>query len=251
MKKHLFFWILLFAVISLVTSCKKDGITPTPGQGQDKKYFSVTLDTVYLQTSLIDSAFIIWNQAGSEDSLKLNIYNNELKVFVEKLPTGPVNYRIVLVTSKRLLFNNLLWEKKVTADIKHNENYMVQGPVKLDDPAWLPRVILNDHSGLVAFSGIYPGDPHFSFYKIENKWSRIIVDRSYWYNKGGVDRTGGAIWMGNNVLDTRGNYSNDTFFNVLADQTNNQLWNHLEIFMLFSTPGNGEQRGLMFTYDFY
>jgi hypothetical protein len=66
-----------------------------------------------------------------------------------------------------------------------------------------------------------------------------------------VDRTGGAIWRGNNVLDTRGNYSNDTFFNVIADQTTNQLWNHLEIFMLFSTPGNVEQRGLMFTYDFY
>jgi hypothetical protein len=251
MNKFLSFLIIFFAVISLVTSCKKEEFTPLPGTGHDKKYLTVTLDTGYLQTSMIDSAFIIWNQAGSEDSLKLNIYNNELKVSVEKLPTGPFNYRIVLVTSKRLLFNNLLWEKKVSADIKHDENYHLHGPVKLDDPAWLPRVILNDNSGLVAFSGIYPGDPHFSFYKIENKWSSIIVDRSYWYTKGGVDRTGGAIWRGNNVLDKRGNYSNDTFFNGLADQTNNQLWNHLEIFMLFSTPGNAEQRGLIFTYDFY
>lgn len=250
MFKNLLNLLLVTAVLILFfEGCTRssEDITQTPVKGRLK----VALSDTYLPAGLIDSAYLIWPTVSGYDSATFRFEGNNLVLETGTLPQEPKNYQFAMVTSAKLGYHKLKWDKTVTTKFSPSSSITLQGPQSFQDTNWLPRVILNDHSGLIAFSGVRPTDAHFSFFNIDTLWNSIELERTYWNIRGGVHRVAGSVWHGVNVLDKKGLYSNDAFFAILPNQIGMQSWNHLEIFILFSNEGNTQMRGLSFTHDFY
>lgn len=235
-------------LILFFQACKKEdgdkGPIPTKGQ------LKIALNNTYLPASKIDSAFLIWSTLNGQDSASFNLQGNSLVLETEALPQEQKNYQVALMTSAKLGYNKLKWDKTFTATFQPASSLTIQGPQTIQDSNWLPRVILDDHTGLIAFSGVRPTDAYFSFFRVDPLWQSIDFDRSYWNNRGGVHRVAGSVWHGIKVFDNNGMYVNNSFFSFLPNQIGTQTWNHLEIFILFSTVGNEQMRGLSFTHDF-
>ncbi|MBZ5857707.1 hypothetical protein [Flavihumibacter profundi] len=223
--------LLLLLVVFYCESCKKE--TTKPGSSQER-YLTIAMNNSYFPLEKIDSAFVCWQSANGTDSIKLDRIENRLRTSLNHLPQEQTTYSITLFSSVMIGARKIKWDKTFVANFKLADSYTDSAPVSFSDNNWLPRVILNDQSGLIAFCGMRPDDPHFSFFKLDQSWQQFAVDRSYWYTVGGPQKLAGSVWRGNQVLNASGNYSNDTHFSSLATQLGNHQWNHLEVVMLFT-----------------
>lgn len=245
--------LLAYLLLALLTfqSCNKDGATVVPAPADPDRILTVLLNPDYLPAEKIDSACLIWkNTDGSADSVLLDAINGNLQVSFDRLPDMETEYRLQLYTSLNLSMHRLLWEKKFVATLVSQFAVNVAAPVELNDVNWLPRIMLNDQTGLLAFSGIRPTDPYFEVCKVHRSWQQITVDRSYWNTIGGVQHVAGGVWKGTGVLDATGSYRNDNFFSFIPEQIGNQPWNHIEIIMLFTNDTNTETRLMDFNHSF-
>ena len=238
------------ASLLILTACKKDKTGTVTVPPTSSKLVTVILNPEYLPLSKIDSALITWVNGDKTDTVKLNPLNNDLAVSFDKLPAGEKQYQLHLFTSQKLGFHKVLWQKEFTVALSQRNALNVVAPLNINDVNWLPRVILNDQSGLQAFSGIRPADPYFRIHKIAQEWKEFAMDRSYWNTIGPDTKVGGAEWQGNNLLDGSGSYENDDFYDFLPAQIGNKAWNHLEIVMLFTNAANTQTRMLNFNHTF-
>lgn len=235
-------------LLLLFEGCKKNNEAPVTGPA--KGQLKITLNDSYLPAAQIDSAFLVWSTPNGQDSAAFSLQGNSLVLLPDVLPQEQMTYQIALMTSAKLGYSKLKWDKIFTATFSPASSLNLQGPQTLQDSNWLPRVILDDHTGLIAFSGVRPTDAHFSFFHIDPTWVAIDFDRSYWSTRGGVHRVAGGVWQGTNVLDNKGLYTNNSFFAFLPNQIGTQRWNHLELFILFASTEEAQMRGLSFTHDF-
>lgn len=241
--------ITIFLSLVILSACKKDKpvTTPPPSSG---KLVTVILNPEYLSLAKIDSAFISWPNGTKTDSVKLAASGNDLAVSFDKLPAAETKFQLHLFTSQKLDSYKLLWQKEFTVALSQRNALNVVAPLSINDVNWLPRIILQDQSGLLSFSGIRPADAYFRFHKIDKGWQQIIMDRSYWNTIGPDTKVSGAEWHGINVLDATGSYENNIFYNMLPAQIGERQWNHLEIVMLFTNAANAQMRVLNFNYSF-
>ena len=250
MKNSLLFSLLVVVISFGFIACNKDKEDePISTPGNSNFFVSVLLNPEYAPAEKVDSAFISWEQDGKQDSVKFEVLNGDLKVPFSLLPQQEKSFRISLLTSIKIGQRKLLWEKKFTTSLAQKNALNIAAPFDINDVNWLPRVILNDQSGLVAFSGLRPADPFFHIHKIGKEWHSITVDRSYWNTVGGVQKVAGAIWQGNNVLNPGGSYTNESFFSSFPAKIGTTAWNHLELIMLFATADNSQMRVLDFYHD--
>jgi hypothetical protein len=239
-------FLVLIAIITLATSCTKDPIVTPPSQ--DTRKLTVILNPVYLPLSAIDSAFITWQPGATTDSLRLTPSGNDLAVAFAQLPPGKQRYQLHLFTKTQIRQNKLYWQKEFEVALEEKNALNIVAPLGLDDQNWLPRVVLNDQAGLMAFSGIRPADPYFRIHRIDRSWKQIIIDRSYWTTVGTDTKVAGGVWQGNDLLDATGSYENSSFFSFFPTQIGNRYWDHLEIVLMFTDAGNTQTRLLELMY---
>ncbi|ULQ54243.1 hypothetical protein [Flavihumibacter fluvii] len=238
-----------FLSLVILSACKKDTPVsiPNPSPG---KLVTVILNPEYLPLAKIDSAYITWPRGETTDSVKLHASGNDLSVSFDQLPSTEKTFRLHLFTNQNLASNKLLWQKEFTVALSQRNALNVVAPLSIDDVNWVPRIMLQDQSGLQAFSGIRPNDAYFRFHKIEQSWKEIAMDRSYWNVTGPDTKIAGAEWRGTNVLDATGSYENHDFYNFLPVQIGSREWNHIEIVMLFTNATNTQTRVLVFNHSF-
>jgi hypothetical protein len=243
MKNSLF---ILLAIITMASSCTKDPEVTPPGQ--DTRKLTVILNPVYLPLSAIDSAFITWQVGATTDTLRLTASGNDLAVAFAQLPQTKQRYQLHLFTKTQIRLNKLYWIKEFEVALEEKNALNIVAPLGLEDQNWLPRVVLNDQSGLMAFSGIRPADPYFRIHRIDRSWKKIIIDRSYWTTVGTDTKLTGGVWQGNDLLDATGSYENTSFFGFLPTQLGSQYWDHLELVLMFTNADNTQTRLLELMY---
>lgn len=248
MKQFLRHSTLAFGTAVLLLACKKDGLPQQDNPKPDGK-LTVRLNG-YVPSVQIDSALLLWQNGSEEDTLRLINHGNELSTMLNRLPAAATDYRIVLFTKNRLGSANLLWEKKLRLAAFATPARSLDAPTRLTDSLWLPRVVLNDQTGLTAFSGIRVTDPYFHIHRISRDWTELAFSRTYWNTKGGVAQVGGREWRANHVLDAKGNYTNNDFFLPLPQQIGNRQWNHIELVFLFTSADRQQMRVLDYNQDF-
>lgn len=242
---------LMFAALSMLVlaACKKDN-ADTNKPPADSKYLTLILNPDYMPASMVDSALITWQNGDSYDTVILSPRNNDLGISFNKLPVGEKKYELHIYSSQKLAYHKTYFYKEFVTDISKKNALNIAAPISLQDPNWLPRVIVRDQAGLMAFSGIRPTDPYFRIHKVDKSWKSIVADRSYWNTVGTDTKVGGGEWKGTNVLDASGSYENRTFYTFLPAQIGNRAWDHIEVVMLFTNNSNTLTRVIDFNYTF-
>lgn len=238
--------ICILAGLVALTACNKDRageVTPP-----ESRKLTVILNPDYLPLATIDSAFITWKQGATSDSVRLTPSGNDLAVNFSQLPAGRQQYQLQLFTQQKISTNKLCWQKTFEAALDQKNALNIVAPLNLEDLNWLPRVVLTDQSGLMAFSGIRPADPYFRIHRIDNGWKKIVIDRSYWNTVGTDTKLAGGVWQGNDLLDASGSYENSSFFGFFPAQLGAQQWDHLELVLLFTNADNTQTRLLELMY---
>lgn len=239
-------FLVLFAIIALAGSCTKDPAVTPPSQ--DTRQLTVILNPVYLPLSAIDSALITWTAGATTNTVRLTPSGNDLVVAFAQLPQSQQRYQLHLFTKTTIRQNKLYWQKEFEVALGEKNALNIVAPLGLEDQNWLPRVVLSDQAGLMAFSGIRPADPYFRIHRIDRSWKKITIDRSYWTTVGTDTKIAGGVWQGNDLLDATGSYENNSFFGFFPAQIANRYWDHLEIVMLFTDAGNTQTRLLELMY---
>ncbi len=231
------------AVLILLCACKKDGALSTPSPGEKEFQIAVKLNN-YMAPVAIDSAIATWEINGQVQQTKMRLRNDTLYTIMKNVAEGNGRLTLQVFAKMQLHQQKLQWERRVDLTLKNNESVRWSSPTNLDDPAWLPRVILTDQgSKFTAIVGLRPADPYF-FLKNVPPGFKIELARYYVNIPGGALIVGGGVWKCNNVCtDASGAIENREFFRSLATQIGKREWKMVEISIgLFgdnSTAGPG------------
>lgn len=222
----------------LLSACSDKDLEPGQPVNPGPALLSVKLGSQYLSAAKVDSAIAIWKLNGQEQRFKMIVRNDSLITPMEPFQEG-TGQLLIYVYSNIKYRNQYLGEFafRKTVALQKTQGLSYNGPVSFNDAAWFPRVELKDGIGHRAVVALRPDDPYFMVEDPE--WHNVyeyVVDRSYWKTVGGIQFVGGNTWECKNNCT---GVDNEEFFANLPARIGDRPWNHISIYILFSTDQNG------------
>lgn len=226
--------IIVTVLVFAFTSCKKDKEAYT---SDPQPVLAIKLSQPYLGPAQVDSAIAVWRVNNHEQRVKLLLRNDSLLAEMNVFEEGNGDLSITIYSKKKYA-NQYLgeyeWRKAVS--FKKELSFSDDGPVSFFDTDWKPRVLLKDAIGHEALIALRPDDSYFLVKDPGHAIVKLTVDRGYWNTVGGVQFAGGKIWTC--VTNCTGQ-SDSEFFSDLPIRIGTKTWNHIAIYILFSTDANG------------
>ncbi|HUC79338.1 MAG TPA: hypothetical protein VMR70_00425 [Flavisolibacter sp.] len=220
----------------LISGCKKG--TDLPGTLPVTGELKVLLDTAYVPLSAIDSAIATWGVSGQVQQQKLLLAGDTLWYPLQQLVSGRGRLTIQLYTNVRHKGLKLQFEKRWEVQLSDQSTIVIAGPLSLNDPEWLPRIIIEDKdwTGLTAIVALRTSDPYFSIRNIPARWPLVGLSRGYYKNLNG-QLVAEKVW--NNDGSSRQDIEDRSFFSDLNQQMSGKPWNWMTIDMdVFSLTDN-------------
>ena len=151
---------------------------------------------------------------------------------------------IQLYSQVQTQWKDLQFEKRWKLRLSHHQPIHLNGPVGLNDPEWMPRVILKESPPFVAIIALRPGDPYFSLRNLPARWPLIELERGYYEIPGGVRYAGKKLWKCDGTCGT--DIEDRSIFAGLGVDVGTKHWTWIELGVgLFS---NTEYTGLAYSY---
>jgi len=177
----------------------------------------------------------------------LRISNDSLVADMGAFQPGRGFLTVKVFSNKKFQLQYLSdWNYSADAVIVKESSFSIQGPENFADPKWFPRVQLKDAIGHEATVALRPEDPYFEVKDSRHPLYKLVVDRTYWKTKGGINTIASATWEGEVGVRS---VINTTFFKILPQQIGNRQWNHISIVVLFETNAMGEAWVLSLEHD--
>lgn len=222
----------------ILSACSDKDLEPRNPVNPGPALLSVKLSQQYLSAARVDSAFATWNLNNQEQRIKMIVRNDSLLTEMTSFNEG--NGQLTIHVYSNIKYSNQYFGEFVfrkTVAFQKTQGLSYNGPASFKDAAWFPRVELKDGIGHSAVVALRPDDPYFM---VEDpQWHNVyeyVVDRSYWKTVGGIQFAGGNTWKcKNNCADV----DNEQFFNDLPARIGSRPWNHISIYVQYSTDPNG------------
>ncbi len=232
----------------MLASCSKD---TQPGPEPGNKNVIVILDRTYLGPALVDSAVAIWQTGDRQTKVPLEQHNDTLLADAAHFQAGTGTLTVKLFS--RLKFGGQYlsqWVLRREANMTPGKGLVIAGPNQFTDPQWNPRVELKDGIGHSAIIALRPDDPYFFVKDVPAGVLEMVVARDYWRQGGGVSKVGGGEWhCSGNCTNENAYIENDQFFKFLPGQIGTQVWNHIEITVLYTEEPSGGGPVLSMTHS--
>ncbi len=236
---------------TLFIACGKDPenhLPPAPPV-EEAARVAVKLNAGYLAADKVDSALLIWETTGKQQTEKMQLSGDTLFVEMKKLEQGAGLLTIQVFSKLAIRQRDLQFESRSEKTVSGNTSLNLAAPTGYDDPAWMPRVIMIDNqTGLTAIVGLRPVDPYFMLKNIPPGF-KIEHERNYTAIPGGAVIVGGGLWKCNAVCtDSRGIIENREYFKPLAAQVGNKSWKMVETGIGLFGPNNSSGGVLYFNH---
>ena len=219
--------ILLLATFALLLSCRKDKDEPL----ESNPLLIVQFPAAYLTLNQVDSAVISWQEGGEAHSQKLIQRNDSLFLPLKLLPAGQRSFQTTLYSKKR--YRNQyqgIWISTSGFDPADGSSMSMQAPQSFNDPAWKPRVRLNDIIGNDATVALRPDDSYFYIEPLVRNYPKLVIERSYWNTVGGVNQVAAKTWQ---CQTGCAGQANETWFTDFPQRIGQASWNHISIVVVF------------------
>lgn len=235
MKRFSSLLLLLLSLLAFFASCRKDKEnTQSP---QAEPVLLIRFEGTYLQKSQADSALLQWKEGDQLHQLKFIQRNDSLFLPQKNLPAGEREWEILVFAQKRYANQYQgIWSTRKTLNLQGKQTVTVSAPASFTDPAWKPRVHLNDAVGHDAIIALRPDDPYFLISPTNHPTLRYVLERTYWNTVGGPRAVATRTWECSNNCVSQ---ANETYFTDFVQRIGNQPWNHISLVVVFETDPNG------------